>query len=113
MVVLRLALAQLNATVGDLEGNYQLIEEAIRRAQAWRANVLLVPELAVPGYPPEDLLLKSQFVEANRRVIERLAPLTDRLVALVGFVDRDSTRHLYNAAAVLANRRWVATYRKQ
>src|SRR3990167_3296794 len=64
MPPLRLALAQLNVTVGDLDGNRQLVAEAVRRAQAWMADLVVVPELAVTGYPPEDLLLKPQFVEA-------------------------------------------------
>ena len=110
---LRLALAQLNVTVGDLESNRRLIEEAIRRAQAWMADIVVVPELAIPGYPPEDLLLKPQFVEANRQALERLAPIACGLVALVGCVDRDRHGTLYNAAAVLSGGRRVASYRKQ
>ncbi|MBI4342676.1 MAG: NAD+ synthase [Candidatus Omnitrophica bacterium] len=113
MASLRLAMAQLNVTVGDLEGNRALIERAIRQARAWRADVLLTPELSITGYPPEDLLLKTQFVEANRRILQRLTPATRGLVALVGFVDRDRQGRLFNAAAVLANGRHAATYRKQ
>lgn len=113
MPILRLALAQLNVTVGDLEGNARRLEAALRSARAWRADVALVPELAVTGYPPEDLLLKPSFVEANRRIVDRLASQTRGLAALVGFVDRGRGGELYNAAAVLAGGRWVATYRKQ
>ena len=113
MPSLRLVLVQLNVTVGDLAGNERLIEQGIRRAQAWRADVMLVPELAVPGYPPEDLLLKPQFVEANRQVVRRLAPATRGIVALVGYAERDPQGRLANAAAILADGRHVATYRKQ
>jgi len=113
MTVLRIALAQLNVTVGDLERNQALIEGAIRRAAAWRADLVLVPELAVSGYPPEDLLLKPQFVEANARVIRRLQHAARGLTALVGFVDRDRHGRLFNAVAVLAGGRHAATYRKQ
>ena len=113
MSTLRLALAQLNLTVGDLDGNARRIEEAIRRARAWMADLVLVPELAVTGYPPEDLLLKPQFVEANRRVVERLAASARGLTAIAGFVDRGADGTLYNAAAVLSRGRWAATYRKQ
>ena len=113
MSTLRLALAQLNLTVGDLDGNARRIEEAIRRARAWLADLVLVPELAVTGYPPEDLLLKPQFVQANRRAVERLAASARGLTALVGFVDRGARGELYNAAAVLDDGRWIATYRKQ
>ncbi len=113
MPPLRLALAQLNVTVGDLEGNRRLIDAAIRRAQAWMADVLVVPELAVTGYPPEDLLLKPQFVEDNLAALARVTPRTRGLVALVGYVDRDREGRLYNAAAVLADGVHVATYRKR
>ena len=113
MSILRIALAQLNLTVGDLDGNAHRIEEAIRRARAWLADLVLMPELAVTGYPPEDLLLKPQFVQANRRVVERLAASTRGLAALVGCVHRGANGELYNAAAVLNDGRWIATYRKQ
>ena len=113
MATLRLALAQLNVTVGDLDGNRRLIEEAIRRAQAWMADLVVVPELALPGYPPEDLLLKPQFVEANLQALQRLTSAAQGLVALVGYVDRDPQGRLYSAAAVLTDGRRVATYRKQ
>src|SRR3989338_4668081 len=102
MSTLRVALAQLNLTVGDLDGNARLIEEAIRRASTWLADLVLVPELAVTGYPPEDLLLKPQFVEANQRIVERLAGAARGVTALVGFVDQGDRGELYNAAAVLS-----------
>ncbi len=113
MTALRLALAQLNVTVGDLEGNRLLIEGAIRRAQAWQADLVVVPELAVAGYPPEDLLLKPQFIEANRQGLRRLASLGRGVTAAVGFVERDERGRLFNAAAVLADGRLAATYRKR
>ena len=113
MPFLRIALAQLNVTVGDLEGNQRLIEEAIGQAQAWLADLVVVPELAVTGYPPEDLLLKPQFVDQNLRALARLRPLTRNLVALVGHVDRDRQGRLYNATAVLADGRQVTSYRKR
>ena len=113
MGTLRLVLAQLNVTVGDLEGNRRLIEDAIWRAQAWRADVVVVPELSTTGYPPEDLLFKPQFIEENRRVIARLAPRVHGLMAVIGCVERDAQGRLFNAAAVLAEGRHQATYRKQ
>ncbi len=113
MPTLRVALAQLDVTVGDLDGNGRLITDAMHRARAWHADCVVVPELAIPGYPPEDLLLKSQFVEDNLRVLERMIPCTYGLVAVVGCVERDRHGALYNAAAILADGRWVATYRKQ
>jgi len=111
---LRIALAQLNVTVGDLDGNRRLIEQAIRQAHAWLADLLVVPELAITGYPPEDLLLKPSFIEANAAALRRLIPLIPSgLVVLVGYVDRDLQGRLYNAAAVLTGGRQIATYRKQ
>lgn len=113
MPTLRLALAQLNLTVGDLAGNRRLIEEAIRRAEAWRADVVLVPELAVTGYPPEDLLLKPRFLQAAQEALEGLTPVARRIVAVVGYVERAAGGVLHNAAAVLTGGRRIATYRKQ
>ncbi|MBI4340971.1 MAG: NAD+ synthase [Candidatus Omnitrophica bacterium] len=113
MAILRLALSQLNVTVGDLEGNRRLVEAALRQARAAHADLLLVPELSLTGYPPEDLLLKPSFIERNLRMLRVLAPSAREVVAVVGFVDRDRQGRLYNAAAVLANGRHVATYRKQ
>jgi NAD+ synthase (glutamine-hydrolysing) len=113
MPTLRLALAQLNVTVGDLNGNRRRIAEALAQARAWQVDVVVVPELAVCGYPPEDLLLKSQFVEANQTALARLLPWSQGLIAVVGFVERDRAGRLYNAAAVLADGRQVAVYHKQ
>jgi NAD+ synthase (glutamine-hydrolysing) len=112
-MALRVVLAQLNATVGDVAGNRRLIQEAIRRAQAWLADVVVVPELAVTGYPPEDLLLKPQFISSNLLVINELARSTRGITALVGFVDRDARGVLHNAAAVLSDGRIAAVYHKQ
>ena len=113
MSSLRLALAQLNLTVGDLDGNADRIADAVHRARAWMADLVAVPELAIPGYPPEDLLLKSGFVAANRRTLDRLAPRLAGVVALVGFVDADQAGRLYNAAAAVVGGRITAVYRKQ
>ncbi|MBI4355083.1 MAG: NAD+ synthase [Candidatus Omnitrophica bacterium] len=108
---LRLALAQLNPTVGDLAGNTRLIAERMGQARAWGAQVVAVPELAVTGYPPEDLLLKPQFVSDNLQALRSLLPVSKGLVALVGFVDRDRYG-LYNAAAVLSDGRLAGVYHK-
>ena len=113
MPILRVALIQLNATVGDLAANGRQVAEGIVRAKAWRADLVVFPELAISGYPPEDLLLKPTFVEQNLDALHRLLPLAHGLVALVGFVDREARGHLFNAAAVLADGRHVATYHKR
>ncbi len=108
---LRVALAQLNTTVGDLDGNAAKIVEALDRARAQGAQVAIFPELAVTGYPPEDLLLKPSFVAGSVARLRAIAPHTRGLVAVVGFVD--AREDIYNAAAVLADGEWVGTYHKR
>jgi NAD+ synthase (glutamine-hydrolysing) len=111
MRTLRLAIAQLNPTVGDLDGNAAKVADGIRRAREAGADLLAVPEMTIPGYPPEDLLLKPSFIERAMEVTRALAPLTGGMTVLVGTLERDVDLH--NAAAVLHDGRWVATYRKR
>ncbi len=99
MRTLRLALAQTNSTVGDLAGNVQKILEAIEKAKENKVDVIAFPELAIPGYPPEDLLLKPQFIKENLHALEKVAKRCKGLAAIVGFVDRQED--IYNAAAVI------------
>jgi NAD+ synthase (glutamine-hydrolysing) len=106
------ALAQLNTTVGDFEGNRQRILDAARRAAALEADVVVFPELAITGYPPEDLLIRGAFIEDARVHLDRLAADARGLPPLiVGCLDFDE--HLYNSAAVLHDGRVVARYHKQ
>jgi NAD+ synthase (glutamine-hydrolysing) len=111
VTVLRIALAQLNPTVGDLDGNLARLLDAYDRADAGGCDLVAFTELATTGYPPEDLLLKPGFVADNRQVLDKLAARTRRCAAVVGFVDAD--RDLYNAAAVCADGGVVGTYRKR
>ena len=111
MTVLRVALAQLNPTVGDLDGNVALMVDAYDRAEAAGCDLVAFPELSTTGYPPEDLVLKPGFVADNLTALSKLAARTGRCAAVVGFVDQD--RDLYNAAAVCANGEIVGTYRKR
>ncbi len=111
MTVLRVALAQLNPTVGDLDGNVAMMVDAYDRAEAAGCDLVAFPELSTTGYPPEDLVLKPGFVADNLTALSKLAARTGRCVAVVGFVDQD--RDLYNAAAVCANGEIVGTYRKR
>ncbi len=112
MHTLRVALAQINTTVGDLEGNRARILEAAQRAAQQGADLVAFPELAITGYPPEDQLLRSSFIEEARESLERLAQEARGLPALiVGCVDFD--RHLFNAAAVIHDGAVVAMYHKQ
>jgi NAD+ synthase (glutamine-hydrolysing) len=107
---LRIALAQINTTVGDIDGNAARIAKAIESAQATGAQLVVVPELAVPGYPPEDLLLKRHFVAANTRALEEIAGGVRDIVALVGYAEADGFVH--NALAVLADGEVKASYTK-
>jgi NAD+ synthase (glutamine-hydrolysing) len=111
MKTLRIALAQINPTVGDLSGNVALIKRYIERARSLGADVVAVPELAVTGYPPEDLLLKPHFVEDNRRALDEIVASAAGLVAVVGFVDADGS-DIYNAAAVISQSKLVDIYHK-
>jgi NAD+ synthase (glutamine-hydrolysing) len=107
----RLALAQINTVVGDLEGNRQRILDALDEARDADADLVLVPELAVTGYPPEDLLLRPGFLRAAERSLAEIARAARGIVALVGTPHLDSD--LYNACAVCADRDVKALYRKR
>ena len=108
---LRIALAQLNAVVGDIAGNERAIAAAITRARDAGAQLVVFPELALTGYPPEDLLLKEHFLADARAALERLAADTTGIVAIVGYPERAEDVH--NSAAILADGAIQASYRKQ
>jgi NAD+ synthase (glutamine-hydrolysing) len=107
---MRLSLHQINPTVGDLAGNEALIAAGLDAARAAGAQLALFPELAITGYPPEDLLLKEHFLRDAQSAVARLAERCHGLVAVVGFPER--AEDVYNAAAVLADGRMVGVYRK-
>ena len=111
MARLRIALAQLNPTVGALAANTAAIIAAYREAEAQHCDIVAFPELAITGYPPEDLVLKPGFVADNIAALHEVAAITGRCAAVVGFVDAD--RDLYNAAAVCQGGRVLGTYRKR
>ena len=98
---MRLALAQINTVVGDLDGNRSLILSRLEQAREAGADLVLFPELAVTGYPPEDLLLRPAFVRAARRSLDEIAAAATGTTALVGFPSFDGD--LYNACAVCAD----------
>ena len=108
---LRIAACQLNNVVGDLDGNVERMLAALEAADDQGCDVAVFPELAITGYPPEDLLLKPAFVADNRIALDKLAARTGRCAAVVGFVD--SGRDLYNAAAVCAGGEVRGVYRKR
>lgn len=107
---LRVAAAQLNLTVGDLDGNTTRMLEAYERAEEAGADLVAFPELAVTGYPPEDLLLRRAFVDQAQDSLAKLAARTGRTAAIVGFPERDGA--LFNAAAVCAHGQVLGVYRK-
>jgi NAD+ synthase (glutamine-hydrolysing) len=120
---LRVAGSQMNPTVGDIAGNERLIREAMRQAEEAGADLLLTPELGLTGYPPEDLVHRPDFVEANLAAVQRLAEASGDTVVVVGHIDRargvshsgavDSRpREVSNSAAVLHRGEVVGTYHK-
>jgi len=125
---LRLALAQIDPTVGDIEGNARLISESIDRARDGGAQLVVLPELCLSGYPPEDLLLREDFLDAVREGLDALAAEVEGIVALVGYPERmersrEELEHFdplidpppppaHNSLAVLADGDLQGTYRK-
>jgi NAD+ synthase (glutamine-hydrolysing) len=107
----RIALAQINPTVGDIAANEQLVAQRIETAREQGAAIVLTPELAITGYPPEDLLLKQHFLADARAAVDRLAAQTRGIVAMVGFPERDA-HHVYNSAAILRDGQIAHVYRK-
>ena len=111
MAAVRIALAQLNPRVGDLDANVAKIVAAYDQAEAAGCDIVAFTELAITGYPPEDLVLKAGFVADNLEALAKVAAHTGRCAAVVGFVGAD--RDIYNAAAVCANGQVLGTYRKR
>ena len=108
--LLRVALAQINPTVGDIRGNSRKISDQIARARDEGAALVVFPELTLTGYPPEDLLLKTSFLDAADAALRELAAHAQGIVAVVGYPEK--AEDVYNSAAVLADGEVVATYRK-
>src|SRR2546423_12538105 len=109
--MVRVALAQMNLTVGDIEGNTKALIDALAAAEDAGAQVVATPELGVTGYPPEDLLLKASFVDANLEAVHAIARSSGDVLAVVGFVDRENDR-LFNAAALCQSGRLLGIYHK-
>ncbi len=108
---LRVGLGQINVTVGDLEGNTRKILAVIDEGRALGVDLLAFPELAIPGYPPEDLLFKPAFIEENLRALDRVVQASRGLTVVVGFADRRDD--IFNAAAVIHDGRLAGVYHKQ
>ena len=110
MTKLRAALAQINTTVGDLRGNTAKIIEYIDRARAEGADLVSFPELTITGYPPEDLLYKHNLIRDNRECLDEVIEHSTGIAVVAGFVDRDE--ELFNAAAVIQDRKLLGVYHK-
>ena len=107
---LRIGMSQINTTVGDFAGNTRKILEAIAAARPLGVDLIAFPELAICGYPPEDLLFKPQFIEENLKSLEKVIKQTSGLAVIVGFVDAKSD--IYNAAAIINDGKLVSIYHK-
>ncbi len=110
---IRIALAQINIIVGDLQGNANRILQSSMDARARGADLVIFPELTVTGYPPEDLLLKDHFIKGNVKALQMIARRIRGITAIVGFVDPAHRGVLYNAAAVIADGKVRGIYHKQ
>jgi NAD+ synthase (glutamine-hydrolysing) len=103
-------MAQINTTVGDFDGNVNKILGAVDTARTFKADVVTLPELAICGYPPEDLLFKPQFIQANLQSLRKIVAASAGITIVAGFVDSDGD--IYNAAAVISDGKLVGTYHK-
>ncbi|MBN1480250.1 NAD+ synthase [candidate division KSB1 bacterium] len=109
--MLRIALAQINSVVGDLQGNFEKIDRHVQAAKASGCHLVAFPELTITGYPPEDLVLRQQFLQDQKEVLYDIVAQIEGIICIVGFVDIDKNRR-YNSAAVLQNRTIKAVYHK-
>jgi NAD+ synthase (glutamine-hydrolysing) len=110
MRTLRIGLCQINTTVGDIEGNTKKILDYIAKGKKMGADLLAFPEMAVTGYPPEDLLLMPKFIEANLKAVKRIAKATSSITAIVGFVSKDGD--IFNSAGLFHNGKIIDAYSK-
>ena len=110
MRTLRIGLCQINTTVGDIEGNKKKILDYIAKGKRMGADLLAFPEMAVTGYPPEDLLLMPKFIEANLKAVNTIAKATTSVTAIVGFVNKDGD--IFNSAALLHDGKLIDVYSK-
>jgi NAD+ synthase (glutamine-hydrolysing) len=110
MRTLRIGLCQINTTVGDIEGNTRKILDYIAKGKKMGADLLAFPEMAVTGYPPEDLLLMPKFIEANLKAVETIAKATSSMTAIVGFVSKNGD--IFNSAGLFHDGKLVDAYSK-
>lgn len=108
---LRVALSQMNAVVGDFKYNVERIENYIMEATKFKADLVVFPELVLTGYPPEDLLLKNDFIEANNKALKHISLRVKKMVVVIGYVEKVKM-NLYNSAAIIYEGRVIGNYRK-
>jgi len=109
---MRVALAQINTTIGDLENNVKKIGDFIKKAKAEKADIVVFPELAITGYPPKDLLLRKDFVKKNEEFLKDLIKNTSGIFAVVGFVESEGN-NIYNSAAIFGEKKLIGVVRKK
>ncbi len=112
---MKIALAQINTTIGDFDGTIQKIGDFVARAKKEKADLIAFPELALTGYPPRDLLERPRFVDQNLKALDKIAELSSGIRIVVGFVDRNrggAGRALFNAAALCEDEKVAAVYPK-
>lgn len=110
MGILRIALAQVNMTLGDFEGNLDKVIHFINRGISDEVDIITFPELAIPGYPPEDLLFNRDFLKANKESLEKIVSHVKGITAIIGFADHNES--VYNAAAIISDQKLIDVYHK-
>tara|TARA_Y100000590_G_scaffold62557_2_gene66964 strand:- start:9074 stop:10726 length:1653 start_codon:yes stop_codon:yes gene_type:complete len=108
---MRIALSQINVTVGDIDGNIDRILRRIKSAKDLEVELIAFPELSITGYPPEDLIFKTQFVDDNLAALKRIVSASENIYVVVGYIDRDKDA-IYNSAAIINDKTVIGTYRK-
>ena len=110
---MKIGLAQINTTVGDLEGNYNKITNYINQAKKAQCDIVVFPELAITGYPPEDLLYKDQFIQDQMKYVQKIIEETKDILVILGYADGSYQDHLYNACVAFYNGEELATHFKK
>ena len=109
--MIKIGLAQINPTVGDIAGNYAKITDYLAKAKQKKCDLVIFPELALVGYPPEDLLLKKHFIEENKKFLKKIANKVSGIAVLVGFVDKEKGS-IYNSCALIQDKKIKGIYHK-
>ena len=110
--LLRIAMAQINSSVGDFEGNKRKIIDCIDQAKSIKADIIAFPELAITGYPPQDLLFNTKFIETNLEVLDGIVTESNDITSIIGFVDKDQNDNIYNSAAIISDKTLQGVYHK-